>query len=325
MTRRGRIADQDVQGLLHLAKARALDRVAEEGLVAEVVAVGVELEQTRPLIQALIGGFQARRLGPDIDPHPGQDAGQLLHVGLAVTGTHPQGVQLHDLAGIVLVDLAGAVLVVVEVAQHGRVAQGRLQQIAELAQRPRPDRLVLVVADHGADIAFLGVDVEMVHPEPGHLLVELARGIEVAQQRPRRRLARQPGHGLLIILLRLGPLVRVGNSAGVADLGVHLHHQVGHGQAADRQVGDLLAHGGRQAIIGRRMQLLLQPAPRAFGRHVGGGGRALAPAQAVEQRQVVRLERGIGGRAAGQRQGADTAEDGQSQGSHKHAFLPTDC
>ncbi len=49
------------------------------------------------------------------------------------------------------------------------------RQIAEPAEGARTDGAVLVVADHGADVALAEVDVEMVHPEPGHLLLSAGR------------------------------------------------------------------------------------------------------------------------------------------------------
>jgi hypothetical protein len=84
---------------------------------------------------------------------------------------------------VVFVDAVGGVLFVIEIADHGRVVQRGRQQVAELAQRVRADRVFLVIADHGAQIGFALVDAEVVHPEPCHLLLQLVGRVQVAQQR----------------------------------------------------------------------------------------------------------------------------------------------
>ena len=115
--------------------------MAEEDLVAVVVPVRVELEQA---VADQVGGVVGPQFGIGgvrVDADAGQDARQLLHVLLGVARAHAHGVQLHDLAGVVLVDVAGGVVGVVEVAQHRRVAQRRLQQVAEAAERVRPQRV----------------------------------------------------------------------------------------------------------------------------------------------------------------------------------------
>ena len=52
MVRGRRRPGDQVERLLDLAEAAALDRVAEELLVTEVVAVGIELEQPRADVAA---------------------------------------------------------------------------------------------------------------------------------------------------------------------------------------------------------------------------------------------------------------------------------
>ncbi len=88
--------------------------------------------------------------------------------------------QLEQLAGVVLVDRAHGVPVVVEIAQHGRLAQGGFEKIAEAAQGVGTDGLVFIVAHGRPDVVLEGQDVEVVQPEPGHLLLELVGRIEVA-------------------------------------------------------------------------------------------------------------------------------------------------
>src|SRR6266403_1295856 len=85
------------------------------------------------------------------DAPSGENAGELLHVALAIAAGDAERVQLEQLAGVVLVEpLAepasgrrirpdGAR--VVEVDQHRRMRGDRLQQVGEAAAEMRPDRL----------------------------------------------------------------------------------------------------------------------------------------------------------------------------------------
>ena len=79
---------------------------------------------------------------------------------------------------------------------------GRGQEIAEFAQHMRPDRALFIIANQGPDFILALADIEMVHPEPGQLFLELIFGIKVAQQRAGLRLSRQVGQLLLIGFLR---------------------------------------------------------------------------------------------------------------------------
>ncbi len=301
----GGITRQNVQRLFDLAEARALDDVAEEDLVAIVVPGRIELEQALADQLALQLRAKPGIVRFLIDPDAGQDPRQLLHVLLRIAGAHAQGVQLHDLAGVVLVDVVGRIVRIVEVAEHGRVLQRRLEQVAETAKGVGPDRPVHIVADHRPDVGLVLMDVEMVEPEPGHLLLELIRRIEVAQNLAGRGLFGARRHRLLIGLLRRLLLIRIGQGVGRLVLGVQVHHQLGHRLAGDRQGVDLRLHRRRQGIVEARMQLVGQPAVGAHGLDLGGAGRGRAPGHAVEQGQSLGL---VGGGACGrrrQRHGAD--------------------
>ena len=72
------------------------------------------------------------------------------------------------------------------------------QKIAEFAQHMRADGGLLIIADQGADVVLVLADIEMVHPEPGELFLELVFGIKVAQQRAGGGFARQLLQLLLI-------------------------------------------------------------------------------------------------------------------------------
>ena len=198
--RGGRRAGQAVQRLVYLGQAFGAQRLAEQRLGLPVMPLGVELEQAVAHVVAAQRGLHARWLvtwRPLRHAHAGQHAGQLLHVLLAVAAVHAQRVQLHQLARVVLVDAACGVLRVVQVAQHGRVARGGAQQVAKAAQCMGANRAFLVVTHQGAQVALAGKHVEVVHPEPGHLLAQLGGRIERAQHKPGGRLLLQGAHVLL--------------------------------------------------------------------------------------------------------------------------------
>ncbi len=301
-----------VERLGHLAVARTPDGVAQEDLVAEVMTIGIELEQALALVERLAGRGQTRRIGIQADADPGQDARQLLHVLLGIAGAHAHGVQLHDFAGVVLIDMAAGVAGVVQVAEHGRVAQGRLEQVAEPAERPGPDRPVLVIAHQDAHVGLLLVHVEMVHPEPGHLLLQLVGRIEVAQQGAGGGLAGGVVHGLLIGLLRRLLLVRVGQLVRRLVLRVQIDDTLGHRGLEGGKGVDLGLGGRRQGCVRGRVHLPVEPAPGTDGGHLGGGRGSRAPGQAVEQGQVVRAEGVLGA----DRRGPEP--QGQDQGGRTH-------
>ena len=174
---------QQVEHLVELGEPAAGDRAPEHTLVAEVVAVRVELESAVAHVRGLQRGPQARRRVAEVHAHAGEHARELLHVGLRVAAVDTERVQLEQLAGMVLVEAAGRVLLVVEVAQHRRMAGGRAEQVAEAPERMRADRAVLVVADHRAQVRLALEHVEVVRPEPGHPLAQLLGRMEREQQR----------------------------------------------------------------------------------------------------------------------------------------------
>ena len=71
---------------------------------------------------------------------------------------------------------------VVEIEQHRRTLRGRDQQVFEFAESARADHVLLVVGEQHAVGAFVDEDVEVVEPEIGHHLFELAFAVDGAQQ-----------------------------------------------------------------------------------------------------------------------------------------------
>ena len=307
--RRRRLRAQDVERLLDLAEAAARDVVAEKLLVAIVVAVRVELEQ--PVAEQfawIVRRLDHRVLGLGVDADAGQDARQLLDVLLAVPRADPHRVELHDLARVILVDVAGGVLRVVEVALHRRVAQRRLEQVAEAAERERPNGARLIVTDHRPDVVLVHVDVEVVEPEPRHHLVELVGRVEGEQDRPLGGLVAERLDGVLIDLLRrllgVGVGHRVRRAVEVVGRADRDEERGGRHRQRLERLGDRL----RQGDAAPRMELRVEPARRAEALDVGGDRTVAAPRQSVEQRPLLRRQRRRGdGRAGGDdcRQQAD--------------------
>ena len=151
----------------------AADGVAQQHLGAEVVPRRIEFEgAARADTAAATAALSLRRIA-GVDADAGQDARQLLHVLLRVAAIDAQRVQLHQLARVVLIDVAGGILGVVQVLQHRRMLERRQHQVAEMPERMRADRVLLVVADQPAQIGLVLMHAEMIEPEPHHLLLQL--------------------------------------------------------------------------------------------------------------------------------------------------------
>jgi hypothetical protein len=85
-----------------------------------------------------------------VDADTGEYASQVLHILLGVARTHPQGVQLHELARVILVDVPRRVLAVVQVLQHRRMLQSGHHQIAKMTEDMRPDGSLFIVTHQPA-------------------------------------------------------------------------------------------------------------------------------------------------------------------------------
>ena len=71
---------------------------------------------------------------------------------------------------------------VVEVEEHRRALRGRLEQIAELAEHVRANRVALVFGEQKPGGALARVDVEVVEPEIDEHFLELPLAVDRAQQ-----------------------------------------------------------------------------------------------------------------------------------------------
>ena len=314
------MARQQIHGLVDFCQAGAGDAVAQELLVAVVVARRIEQEQ--PVLhhlRAQLGPQLGRLVGP-ADAQAGEDARQLLHVRLRIAAFHAQRVQLHQLARVVLVDLAGRVLRIVQVQQHGRRADGRGQQVAELAERVRPDGAVFIAADEGAHVALGGVDVEVVHPEPGHLLLQLVGRVQRAPDRAVGRGVGAVAGDHARVPLRLDPGVGrlvLGVLAQPALFGLRILVRL----PRDRQGVDAPLDLGRQGGAGGGVQLGLEIALRPQFADAGQLGRRGAPGDAVDQRGLARRVRRRrlgqrGGRQRQQQEGGKTRQNAAVQDGH---------
>ena len=224
------MSGQPVQGFVQFGQAALLQGLTQQGFGGEIMSAGVEFKDATPHVVAL--QFAPAHWGVGIgqvDAGAGQYPCQFLHVFLAVGSVHAQGVQLHEFARQVLVDAVHRVLFVVQVAQHGRVKGGRAQQIAKAPQRMRANGAVLVVAHHGANVGLVLENAEMVQPEPSHLLLQLARGVQRAQHMAGGGFTRQPVEFLLVGLLGRFFVVVVLERVGIAAALLQLDHQGGEG------------------------------------------------------------------------------------------------
>ncbi len=307
MHRGRRMAAEDVEGLVDLGNAAALDLMTEEGLVAVVVACRIEFERALADQLGLQLGLQLRILRLEVDADAGEDPRQRLDIGLGIAGADAHGVELHDLAGVVLVEMAGRVVGVVEVTQHHRMMQGRRQQVTELAERVGTDRAIFVVADQHADVGLVLVDVEVVEPEPGQAFAQLIRRIQRVQDAARRGLPGAVVHGLLIDLLRRLLLLGISDLVGGLALLIERHRDVEWKAMHVRHRLDLGMNGGRQRGVGR-LQLLLQPAFDADLAQMRRARRVDAPGQAIEQRDVLRGKFGRPRRLVQRHQPRDRAD-----------------
>ena len=178
------MAQQD-HGALDFVHAPGLDRVAEDGFYVRVVSRGVEFEEGAPGVQRLLPGIQLWR-GAVVEARAGQHAGEFLDVLLGVgrsarPAADAQHVQFHQLARVVLVDAVDRALRVVEILEHCGRCDRRHHEIAELADRVRAHR-VFVLGERPAHVRLALKHVEVIHPEPRHLLAQLRRRTNVANQ-----------------------------------------------------------------------------------------------------------------------------------------------
>ncbi len=99
---------------------------------------------------------------------------------------------------------------VVQIEEHRRRLGRGLEEILEAAPDVRTDRVALERDDGEAVLALVGVDVEVVHPEVDHDLVELPLGLGRAQDPRGGQLVEDPA----------GPLVGRDQVAHLGDLGL---------------------------------------------------------------------------------------------------------
>ena len=187
-----------------LLAAAGLDPVAEHQLLAAVVQARVE--------------DVAAALARIADRPAGERARDLGHVLLRVAAVDAQRVQLHQLAAVVLVQPSFLPVArpssgsrartsgvrigahpVVEIEQHRRTLRRRFEQIAELAEDVRPDRVALVGREQESIAPLPRVDVEMVEPEIGEHFLQLPLAVDRAKQ----LLLGELGHHLIVAGLHL--------------------------------------------------------------------------------------------------------------------------
>jgi hypothetical protein len=167
--RGSRVPRQHADGGLAFGRAAALKALAQQRLAAVVV-------QARRKAEAA-GALRVHRPARE-------DAGQLAHIVLAVAAIDTQGVQFHQLTGVVFVESTAAAVGVggvgsdggafgyalrlVQVEQHGRMASAGQQQVFKPAQCMGANGVEHVVAHVGPHRALACKHIEVVEPELGH-------------------------------------------------------------------------------------------------------------------------------------------------------------
>ena len=314
---------EDVDSFVDFGQALSLDGVTEKNLVAVVVARRIEFERTFADELGLQFGLEFRILRFQIDADAGQYLRQRLDVRLGIARADAHGVQLHDLARVVLVDVAGRIVGIVEITQHRRMVQRRREEIAELAEGMGADGVILVVADENADVGLVLMHVEMIEPEPGHAFTQLFRRIERAQDGPRRRLLGTVVHRALIDLLCSFLLVGIDDLVGALGLRFEGNCDVERKLVHVRHDVDLRLHCVGQREVAGRVQLLGKPALETDTAEVFGARRRYAPGEAIQQREIVRIE--VAGPGAVPETSSNRYEQEGTQGIATGAGLPEAC
>ncbi len=263
--------------------------------------------------------------------------GHRLHIGLGIAAAHAHRVQLQQLARIVFVDMAFGIAGVVQVQQHGRVAHAGLQQAAEVAQGMRANRPLLIIANPEPGFGLARADIEVVHPEPGHLLLQLGRRVQRTQHLALLGLGSELVQVALHLLAQARSfalsLALLGGRACCLALGGNAALQILHAALADFQGRDVLLGRLRQAWRLARCKLLVQPALQAQPLQLPVSAVAGATADTVQpllalggaQRRIGQRRRCAGrirgrvGSASAEPQGAcqgGGAEGEQSVGAH---------
>jgi hypothetical protein len=126
----------------------------------------------------------------------GKTARDFVHVLLRVAAVDPQSMKLHQLARVVLVEPAPAIIrshlrrggvrtgaqPIVQIKKHRGALRRGAQEVAETAQRVRPNRVAVVGGGQPAIRPLGGEDIEVIGPEIDHHFIELTPAVERAQQ-----------------------------------------------------------------------------------------------------------------------------------------------
>ena len=83
----------------------------------------VELERTFASVQRLPHRLEPWLLAARVHTDAGQYPGEILHILLRVPAVDTQCVQLHQLTRVVFIDVPGRIVCVVQIFEHGRMAQ----------------------------------------------------------------------------------------------------------------------------------------------------------------------------------------------------------
>ena len=131
------------------------------------------------------------------------------------------------------------------------------------------------------------VDIEMVEPEPGHLLAQLRGRINRSEQVAGGGFACECFGGLFKRLARGLFALGVAGALGIAPLPIEVAHQIDSGAARNIHRIDARLDFGRQGIGRMRVELLLKKGRHALrleylpGRGIGAPGDAIEPERGI--------------------------------------------
>ena len=134
------------------------ERFAEDGLKAEILGEAIFVG----------GGIRGAGEGGAGGGPAGENVGEVGDIFLRVAGVDAEGVEFHDLAGVVFVQLAGVGAFLVEIAEHGGAGGAGGEEVVEAGDAEGAEALVLiplapsvVLADPGGEV-ILGPEREAV-------------------------------------------------------------------------------------------------------------------------------------------------------------------
>src|SRR5262245_21375095 len=166
---------ENINDALAVTDAAGIDFMSQNYFLAAIMLPRPEQELTAQLWS--VNGPASER------------ARHFLHVPLCVAAVNAEGVQFHQLAGVVFVDaFDGRREMVIKVEKHRGALRRCHQQILEFPEDMRANRVCFVAGRQPAVGILSPKDVEMVEPEIRHYFMQLAFAVNGADNLLRLKL-----------------------------------------------------------------------------------------------------------------------------------------